>query len=162
MHACACISLPESPARFRRLPVIRADAIGVLPCDAAQPITSTFAQVMDHDVEIPDVRFWGLVVHAGKPGTYSIENDHGLLELCHLTNVALVSDSAHQRPIYVRIRSPDDDNEYTLGALVPGKIYSFSTDLMITPDTQFTHTGTERDQVHLTGYRCGSSAIHTP
>ena len=113
--------------------------------------------LMDPDVEIPDVRFWGLVVHAGKSATYSIDNEHGLLELCHLTNIALVSDSSHERPIYVRIRSPDDENEYTLGALIPGKLYSFSTDLMIAPDTQFTHTGTARDQVHLTGYRCGCS-----
>ena len=114
---------------------------------------------MDPDVEIPDVRFWGLVVHAGKSATYSIDNEHGLLELCHLTNIALVSDSSHERPIYVRIRSPDDENEYTLGALIPGKLYSFSTDLMIAPDTHFTHTGTARDQVHLTGYRWDSCSI---
>jgi hypothetical protein len=115
---------------------------------------------MDQDVEIPDVRFWGLIVPSGKPATYSIDNEHGLLELCHLTNVALVSESSRERPVYVRIRSPGDENEFTLGALIPGKIYSFSTDLMISPDTQFTHSGGPRDQVHLTGYRC--DLIYSP
>lgn len=111
---------------------------------------------MQQDTEIPDIRFWGLKVGAGKPATYSIENDLGMLELCHLTNVALVTDSTASKPIYVRVRSPDDEAEYTLGALVPGRIYSFSADLMITPDTTFSHTGAAGDEVHLTGYRCVS------
>ena len=110
---------------------------------------------MDSDVEVPDLRFWGLVVHAGKPATYTIQNEHGLLELCHVTNVALQSERTSSGPVYVRIRSPDEpDMEYTLGALIPGKLYSFSTDLMISPDTVFLHTGVGSDQVHLTGYRC--------
>ena len=108
---------------------------------------------MDASAEIPDLRFWGLIVHGGKSATYTLDNEHGLLELCHLTNVALVSDSTREQPIYVRVRSPDDDKEYTMGALVPGRIYSFSLDMMIAPDTQFSHTGSETDQVHLLGYR---------
>lgn len=116
---------------------------------------------MDNDVEVPDLRFWGLVVHAGKPATYSIQNEHGLLELCHVTNVALQSERTSSGPVYVRIRSPDEpDKEYTLGALIPGKLYSFSTDLMISPDTVFSHTGVGSDQVHLTGYRCAADPAH--
>lgn len=110
---------------------------------------------MDQDSEIPDIRFWGLKVMSGEGAVYSIENELGLLELCHLTNVALVSTATSGPPIYVRVRSPDDAEEYTLGVLVPGKIYSFSTDLMIMPDTHFSHTGTAEVQVHLTGYRYG-------
>lgn len=113
---------------------------------------------MDEGVEIPDIRFWGLVVHPGKPAKYTIDNEHGLLELCHLTNVALVSKSKSPEPIYIRVKAPEDDVEYTLGALVPGRTYSFCTDLMITPDTVFSHSGSPGDQVHLTGYRCDAPA----
>ena len=121
---------------------------------------------MQQETEIPDIRFWGLKVAAGKPATYSIENDQGMLELCHLTNVALgdsvalVNASTAPKPIYVRVRSPDAADEYTLGALVPGRIYSFSTDLMITPDTEFSHTGAAGEEVHLTGYRCVIGHAH--
>jgi hypothetical protein len=108
---------------------------------------------MNEDSEIPDIRFWGLKVKSGQSAVYVIENELGLLELCHLTNVALVSQSTSGPPIFVRVRSPNDAEEYTLGALVPGKVYSFSTDLMIMPDTQFSHSGGPEDQVHLTGYR---------
>lgn len=75
------------------------------------------------------------------------------MEICHLTNCALYSTSSSTRPVYVKIKSPDVDGQFVLGALIPGKILSFATDLLITPDTEFCHTGGPDDEVHLTGYR---------
>jgi Nucleoplasmin-like domain len=110
---------------------------------------------MSNTAEIPDVRFWGMIVKAGDRGVYQIDNEQGLMEMCHLTNVALVSDATNSKPVYVKVRSPEDEKDYVIGALIPGQFYSFATDLVISPDTQFMHTGGKGSEVHLTGYRCG-------
>lgn len=75
------------------------------------------------------------------------------MEICHLTNCALCSTSTSTTPVYVKIKSPDVVGQFVLGALIPGKILSFTTDMLITPDTEFCHTGDPEDEVHLTGYR---------
>lgn len=75
------------------------------------------------------------------------------MEICHLTNCALCSASTSPKPVYVKIKSPDVNAQFVLGALIPGKVLSFTTDLLIMPDTEFCHTGSPEDEVHLTGYR---------
>lgn len=90
---------------------------------------------------------------AGQDRAYRIENEEGQMEICHLTNCALVSNSTTKKPIYVRMKDPDTATPFVIGALVPGHVYSFSTDLIVNPDTSFSHSGGPDDEVHLTGYR---------
>jgi hypothetical protein len=102
---------------------------------------------------LSEILFFGMVLQGGEEETYSIDNESGQMEICHLTNCALVSESTSKKPIYIRMKSPDIDSQFVIGALVPGQLYSFTTDLMITPDTVFSHTGRPEDEIHLTGYR---------
>ena len=111
---------------------------------------------MNHDQSsLSEILFFGMRLKAGQEEVYSIENADGQMEICHLTNCALVSESTSRKPIYVRMKNPDVDSEFVIGALVPGQVYSFQTDLLITPDTSFSHSGGPQDEVHLTGYRYG-------
>lgn len=117
----------------------------------------------DGMAEIPDVRFWGMAVRAGDRGVYQIDNERGLMEMCHLTNVALAADGgagATAKPIFVKLRSPEHEQAFVICALLPGRVYSCATDIIIAPDTQFLHTGGPGTEVHLTGYRCARRQFH--
>jgi hypothetical protein len=114
------------------------------------------AEGMNEQSSLSEILFFGMRLKAGREEVYAIENEEGQMEICHLTNCALVSDSTSKKPIYVRMKNPDVDSEFVIGALVPGQVYSFQTDLLIAPDTKFSHSGGPGDEVHLTGYRCVS------
>eukprot|EP00892_Ulva_mutabilis_P009616 jgi/Ulvmu1/7026/UM033_0085.1 len=138
--------------------VNRFDSAPLRRCRARHSEVAERSEVMEDSAELPDIRFFGLVVKGGKTATYRIENEPGVMEICHLTNCALCSASTSTKPVYVKIKSPDVNTQFVLGALIPGKVLSFTTDLLITPDTEFCHTGSPEDEVHLTGYRSFDAA----
>ena len=98
----------------------------------------------------PNIQFWGLIVHAGKPAKVRLEKADGLMEMFHLTNVAL-SDLKGKRPCQLKVKAPNQDQQFVLGTLVPGQLFQFQTDLLLQPDTEFSHTG--EGDVHISGYK---------
>lgn len=111
---------------------------------------------------IPDTTFWGMVLPAKETSVVELANEEGLMEMYHLTNVALGDLEAGNGPVQIRIAGPDDEQFFVIGTLVPGSRYSFQTDLLLSPETKFSHTGA--GEVHLTGWRYAALRVpqHAP